>query len=142
MLFIVCLPCAAQTIVVSDGTLLFDGHRVRLPAAEQEFEAAVGGVPVRHERLADEYSNRVLDWLELGVIAFSNPRTQKIHDLDLLMAPQPYWRGLLFCGTVEISGNRITADTTAAALKTYGFAVNEEGWYGWRHGCTFVLGKL
>jgi hypothetical protein len=142
LLFIVCLPCAAQTIHVSDEAILFDSHRVRLPAAEQEFEAAVGGVPVRHEQLADEYSNRVLDWLELGMIAFSNPRTRKVHALDFLLAPQPYWRGLLFCGTIEISGNRITSDTTPTTLKTYGFVVNEEGWYEWRQGCTFVVAEV
>lgn len=129
---------AGQTVPVHDDGVFFDDKRLKLPVAEGEFEKVVGGAPERHQELADEYSNRVFHWLNLGIVAFSNPNTRRVHAIEFLFAKPPYWGGVVFRGTLVVNGHEITPEMPVASLKDVGFRNSRAGWR-WEQGCMYVL---
>jgi len=137
-LLIGALPALSQTIAITETSVTVDGHEIQLPQSEAAFEAAIGGVPVRNEELANEHSDRVVSWPNLGLVAFSNPRNRKVHAVELLVSRPPYWNDVLFGGTLSVSGHVITPTTPASDLARFGFS--DAGWaWEWRRGCLYVL---
>ena len=99
-----------------------------------------GSAPVAHLELADEYSNRVFHWLNIGVVAFSNPRNLRVHAIEFLFAKPPYWKGVEFCGRIIVAGSEIAVSTPVSALESFGFQ-EEQGTWKWRSGCSYVLAE-
>jgi hypothetical protein len=130
---------SAQTIAVSGERVIFDSREIQLPQNEETFKSALGGSPILHDELADEYSNRVLWWLNLGIVAFSNPRNLKVHAVELLVSKPAYWRGLPFQGSLKVEGTEIVLQSLdVSQLSKLGFCERNGSWE-WRSGCMYVL---
>lgn len=135
---LVAASASAQVISVDEESISVDGQAINLPALEESVKLVFGVSPVAHLELADEYSNRVFHWLNIGVAAFSNPRNQHVHALEFLFSKPPYWQGVSFCGRISVAGHELPPDGPVAALEKFGFR-DTGGWWEWRTGCTYVI---
>lgn len=131
-------PVAAQVVSVDSSGIVVDGKPLPLPATEDAVMRAFGPEPVAYLKLADEYSNRVFHWLNIGVVAFSNPRNLRVHSLEFLMTKPMYWKGVEFCGRIIVNKHEITAATPVSALGSMGFSHSEPNWL-WKAGGYSVL---
>lgn len=137
-LFCLASPLAAQTITVTEEALHFDERRIDFPMEEKSFIAVVGGAPKVFEPRGDRHSRRVFHWLELGMVAFSNPETNRVYAIELLCVREPYWKGLLSTAVVTIDGRPVSCETTVAELPAAGFKEKSASWR-WSAANRYVL---